>query len=336
VLRTFRSRLLLSIGIGALVFLALSIYANFGKLSDAFARFDWGFLPIVLGLALINYAIRFFKWDFFLRRLDIDVSKSDSFRIYLSGYIMTVTPGKMGEVLKSYLLKKTNGISISRSAPIVIAERYTDFIGMALIALLSMSGFRFGSERFRIEMIVTSFTLISLFLVLVGSRSLSLRMIRLIEKTPLVSRFAHKVETAYESMHTLFTPRSLFYGSANSVASWGCECIGFYFILKGFGAAPATLSVPVFIYAFSTIVGAMVFVLPGGIGATEGSLTGLLRIVNVKEGPAVAATIMIRLCTLWFAVLVGAAALLVNRRRFEGVEELLDSASEEHEVKGDQ
>ena len=57
----------------------------------------------------------------------------DSALLFTSGMVMAVTPGKVGEVLKSYLLKRINGTPISASAPIVLAERVTDGLAMLLL-----------------------------------------------------------------------------------------------------------------------------------------------------------------------------------------------------------
>jgi uncharacterized protein (TIRG00374 family) len=65
-----------------------------------------------------------------------------------------------------------------------------------------------------------------------------------------------------------------------------------------------------------TIAGALSF-LPGGLGVTEAGMTGLLtRLGHGIDGAvAVGATFVTRVCTLWFAVLVGFVALLWLRRR---------------------
>jgi uncharacterized protein (TIRG00374 family) len=70
-----------------------------------------------------------------------------------------------------------------------------------------------------------------------------------------------------------------------------------------------SLSSATFIYAFSTIFGALTL-LPGGIGTTEGSMTGLLTLQGIPIVDAAAATFVIRVCTLWFAVAVGALVLV--------------------------
>jgi uncharacterized protein (TIRG00374 family) len=62
------------------------------------------------------------------------------------------------------------------------------------------------------------------------------------------------------------------------------------------------------------LVGALSF-LPGGLGGTEASMVALLMLNNVAQSQAVAATVLIRLATLWFAVALGVIALSMAERR---------------------
>jgi uncharacterized protein (TIRG00374 family) len=75
-----------------------------------------------------------------------------------------------------------------------------------------------------------------------------------------------------------------------------------------------SLQVALFIYAFSMLVGALSF-LPGGLGGTEATMVALLMLNNVAQPQAVAATVLIRLVTLWFAVALGVIALSIAERR---------------------
>ena len=85
-------------------------------------------------------------------------------------------------------------------------------------------------------------------------------------------------------------------------------------MLLGFQADLGVVPVT-FIYSFATLFGA-VTMMPGGVGPTEGSMSGLLAYEGMALPDAVAATLVIRVCTLWFAVAIGAGALVVFRRRF--------------------
>src|SRR5712691_576210 len=101
---------------------AIALYADAPRMLRALASFRWEYLPLILGLTLFNYFWRFVKWQYYLRRLEVQISRWRSLLIFVSGLSMAITPGKVGELLKSYLLKRETGVAISRTAPIIVAE----------------------------------------------------------------------------------------------------------------------------------------------------------------------------------------------------------------------
>jgi uncharacterized protein (TIRG00374 family) len=221
---------------------------------------------------------------------------------------MTVTPGKIGELLKAYLLREARGVPMARSAPVVIAERVTD---LAALVLLMATGF-FTFRRFHVVLYGVG-GLVALFLAVVSSRRLSLALLRALARLPGLARLGHKLEEFHASTADLFRPRPLAAATALSIAAWCCECLGFYLVLRGFQGGAAPLLLAVFIYSATTLGGV---VTPGGLGVTDGGMTALLSYAGAfSAATAGAATLLIRLCTLWFAVLVGVIALLAFRRR---------------------
>ena len=85
------------------------------------------------------------------------------------------------------------------------------------------------------------------------------------------------------------------------------------------GALPGgglTWDASFFAYSASTIAGALAM-MPGGLGVTEAGMTGLIQALSggaIEATAASAATILTRLATLWWAVVVGAIALAILRR----------------------
>jgi uncharacterized membrane protein YbhN (UPF0104 family) len=113
------------IGLGALVYLGMALYADWEELQEALRQFRWWLILPVLGLSLGNYLIRFVRWQMYLGHARIDLPVFLSLRIFFAGLVMSVTPGKFGELLKAYLIKVENGAPMTRTAPIVVAERVT-------------------------------------------------------------------------------------------------------------------------------------------------------------------------------------------------------------------
>lgn len=130
-------------------------------------------------------------------------------------------------------------------------------------------------------------------------------------------RFALKVQTAYNSALELVDLKVLIPSILIATVSWFFECIGFYIVICAY-STDISLSLATFIYSFSTIAGA-ISMLPGGLGLTEGSMTGLLVLNKVPKDESAAITIIIRLATLWFAVALGLITLYIFQRRMEKI-----------------
>jgi uncharacterized protein (TIRG00374 family) len=309
VLQNIRNRIFLSIAIAAFIYLVFMIYVDFEKVIISFKNFNWFLLPALLLLSLGNYLSRFLKWEYYLRIIDVKLHKLDSFSIFMSGLIMSVTPGKMGELLKSYLVKQVNGTSISKTAPIVLAERATDFLSLTLIALAGAYVFNYGKN-----IVILIGVIILSGLIILLNKKLFNKILSFISKISFVARHTLKISTAYESSSKLLSIKPLSLMTLLSIVSWGFECFGYFLILKNFEVQIDVLWA-FFSYSFATIVGA-ISMLPGGLGVTEGSLTLMLVQKGLPQPDAFASTFIVRAVTLWFAVLVGAFSVLLYQKRF--------------------
>ncbi|MDP2728480.1 MAG: lysylphosphatidylglycerol synthase transmembrane domain-containing protein [Dehalococcoidia bacterium] len=312
-LEKLRSRLLISLAFGLIVVVALMAYGDFAQIGQAAAIFQWGLIPLILSLTLVNYILRFVKWHFYLHVVGAgDTPVRDSFLMFFSGLSMVVTPGKVGEWLKSYLLMESRGVPFGRSAPIIVAERLTDAVAMLFLAsgglILTNSGW---------QVAVAVLGLSALMVIASQYRPLADLLLALGEKLPLLSKRVHHLRDFLDSAQTLLRPRNLGLGIGIGFISWGAESLAFYLILLGMGleAHPLVLTQAAFILNTSTLAGSLVMI-PGGLGLAEGSITGLSQLLlGLTRDRAVVATLLIRFCTLWFAVILGLAALLIFTRK---------------------
>ena len=311
-LTNLRQKILLSLVFAALVYLALTLYADAPKLAQALASWDWRWLAPTLVAVLANYGIRFARWHYYLHVIDINnVPPRPSLLIFLAGFSLTMVPGKLGELLKSVLLKSHYNIPVSYSASIVAAERLTDVMGMTLLAALGVSIFPMGAPALVVTLI--GFVII---VVLIQSRALAEKLIDLLARLPVIGRFADLAKNMYESAYLMLRLRPLIVSIVLAVLAWFGECVALFLILLGFGM-PASLDLllrSTLIYAIASLFGAATF-MPGGLGATEGSMTSLLQLlVNASATIAAAATLLVRISTLWLAVALGGIALLLFER----------------------
>jgi uncharacterized protein (TIRG00374 family) len=312
-LEKLRGRLLVSLILGALVFIGLSAYADFGDVVAGLGRFKWEYLPLVLALTSVNYVLRFVKWQFYLKTIGVQgFPARQSALVYLSGLGMVVTPGKVGEWLKCYLLRELHGTPFSRSAPIVIAERLTDSLGLVVLGLAGL--LVYGDAWPAFVIIVAGGAALFLF---VRHQPLAYWLLGRLERLPLISRFALHAEEFYRSSYALLSPSALGSMTLLSAVSWAFEVLAFYVVLLGVGVegGAETLLKASFIMPAATLASALLLT-PGGLGVAEGGITGLSQVLlDLPRADAAVATLVIRFGTLWFGVIVGLAALAVVNAR---------------------
>jgi glycosyltransferase 2 family protein len=308
-LKKLKQKVIISVVIAGVLYLAFTIYADLTQVINAFKKFNLLLVPLLLLLSFLNYFARFLKWDYYLLVVKVRMKKIDSLSTFMSGLIMSVTPAKLGEVLKSVLVKEITGEPISKTAPIILAERVTDFLSLLLIAIVGAYVFDYGGN---FTIIVAAFFII--LIIIISNKKIAIPIINLSEKIPLIKKYIHNIHSAYESSYQLLKLKPLILMTFLSLISWGFECLGYYFILVNFDVNFGLLWAS-FSYSFSTIVGA-ISMLPGGLGLTEGSLTYLLIEKGITADISVTTTFIVRAVTLWFAVLVGIISLSFYQKRF--------------------
>lgn len=287
---------------------AVLLYALFVVLSDpedvltSMSLLGWFGWAVILSLSLVNYGVRFLRWRMYMG-LRFTLPNWHNFVYYISGFAFTTTPGKAGEAVRSYFLHR-HGIPYAYSVAAFFAERFLDVIAMAVLALLV--AFAYEDAHW---MVVGLMVMLLLALPILRSQWLLARL------TGVQNRFSpqsklHRVLAQLglmlESAGQFLSNKLLLPGFFLGVVAWAAEGVAFYIVLDYLG-----LVVPVYIaigiYSLSALAGALSF-LPGGLGGTEAVMGLMLVWQGADSATAVAATIIYRIATLWFAVALGALA----------------------------
>jgi uncharacterized protein (TIRG00374 family) len=303
-----KKNLVLALGLGLAVYLVLAVLSGLGDLRAALASFDYFLLPAILGLVSLSYTVRFARWVYYLGLLEVRIPLGTNAAIFAAGLSMAISPGKLGEVLKSVFVKDVAGAPVARTAPAVVAERATDGTGMIAWGLIGALAFSFGPW---LLLLFLAFTMVGI--AILRSKELSLLAEKILSKLPLLSRLAPHVRDFHGASNEILAFRPLAAASIVSFMAWGLECLAVYLCSLGVGAGKPFLVI-VFIFAVSTLAGVL-SMLPGGIGVAEAGLAGMFTsVAGLSGGLSVALTLVIRLATLWFATLIGIVGLLLVRR----------------------
>jgi uncharacterized protein (TIRG00374 family) len=301
--------LLLIVLLSALGYLAFSLWGGWHEVVAAIVRIGFIGTAFALALSLVNYGVRFIRWQKYLELLGHRVYMSESLRIYIAGFGLTILPGKMGESIRSVFLKQ-HGVSYPESLAAFFAEHFTNLIVMLLLVAVGLWVYP------QAQPVVMVLAVFILFILVVLQQIRWLKAIESFAQNKLPAKLGklagHAIEIVLHSGRCFSLPM-LLYGIALGTVAWGAEGLAFYYIMHTLGS-DLSLPVALFIYAFSMLVGALSF-LPGGLGGAEATMVALLMLNHVAQPQAVAATVLIRLATLWFAVGLGVIALSMPERK---------------------
>ncbi len=290
-----------SVVLGAVVLFVLAIVADGSEMLAALRSFRPEYLAAALALASGNYVIRFVRWHVYLRTLAVDVPARTSAGVFFSGLSMAITPGKLGELLKCVMLRDRAGAPVSLTAPAVIAERFTDLAAVLLLVSLGILSYPSVRPLFIAGVVAVAVVFVALTL----SPALVDRLGAALSRSLLKGRDIQWAAESSQAFRTLLAGRVLVAGLVLGVAAWFAECVAFWLIVHGLGLE-LTLFQATLAYAVATLAGAL-SMLPGGLGVTEASMTGLLVTMGLTLTGASASTLIIRACTLWWGVFVGLA-----------------------------
>lgn len=303
----FRKWVVWAIVGGVVLYVGGSVWAGLDDVGEQLRTFAWPLYGVVLLLTLVNYGLRFVKWHYLLGVLGVDIDWKKNLTIFVAGLSMVLSPGKAGELLKPYLVSRQTKAPMATTVPALIAERLTDGIAMVILAAFSIG--TYAADQAWILWTLAGGVTVGLLVL--AHQGLSLAILGVLARLPLIGRIGHKLEDLYRAMRACLAPVPFVATTLLSVVAWGAECVGYLLCFRGLGAMGPTLDESTFLYAFATVAGGA---MPGGLGVADGALIGgATGIMGVSEPVAVAAALLVRVATLWFGVLLGALALL----RFE-------------------
>jgi len=128
----------------------------------------------------------------------------------------------------------------------------------------------------------------------------------------LFPRIMARIRTAARSLTVFSSGPILTTALALGLIGWVAEGYAFHILLMWMGT-DIGLAKAVAIFTFSTLAGGLTGA-PGGVGGAEAAMVALLSLEGVPLEVSIPATAVIRLTTLWFAILIGLAIFPIAER----------------------
>lgn len=286
----------LAIVLAVVLYIGMVLWADWRAFSRAVSTLPPMLWVEVLALSMASYLLRFARWQRFLRAIGHTIATSTSLRIYLSGFALTLTPGKAGETVRSLYLRP-HGVQYAQSIGAFIAERLLDLLAVAAIACLAVLAF----PAYRLWTAVAG-AICAMLVWLFRSRLLAMLAARLGARA-----LGRQAADALRTVRSLLTGATLRGALPLSFLAWSAQGLSLHRIVDALGYELGAASV-IAIYCLSILAGAASFI-PGGLGATEASIALLLGAAGMSYADAVSASLVSRGLTLWPAVAIGLAAM---------------------------
>jgi uncharacterized protein (TIRG00374 family) len=310
---TLALRMTVGLGIGAILVLAFMRLINVAAVYRRVEHLDL-VLALLCGVVfLAAYAVRALRWRWFLAPERVSIPRAIA--IYLVAiFVNWVLPIRGGEVAKSLMLRRSNGIPVSRSLATVAMDKAMDLLpALVLLALVPFAQLRLSRPLWLL-------LLSALLLLALGALVLALanwrrdrtlaglnRLLSAIVPQPVRDHVDPFIVRFVDTLLALARrPRVLLIAAAYTVVAVGLDAA---FCYLAFRAVGVSVALPVVLYGYTFYNLAYILPTPPGqIGSNE--LIGLLIFSGMFGVSRAGVAAMFLFSHPWTALLMAVSGLV--------------------------
>ena len=282
------------------IFLFLS---DFSIISEKISNFKINYLPVIILFVSVSWIPLIIKWHLLLKNCEIDIPLKKSIAVWFAGVAFEITPGHIGALMKSQILKTSSNIPRTKTVPIIIVEKVYELIGAILASVIGI--IILGMEFYLIIIAISGLVVIFFFMY---HKPASELFFNRITKLKFFTKYVENLSEFYEIAKKSTNVKAATICILLALTYWFMVSAAAYYTLIAFDVNILDYLKVLAIYTTSSLLGAISFI-PGGIGITEGSITGLFTLNGIDVSAALILSVMIRVLTLWYTVGVGFIAL---------------------------
>ena len=280
-------------------YVLLILVSDVEQISESFLQIRMEFLFLIFALGFLSHVVKSLRQKELLVMVGEKIPTFQNMTIYMSGLSLVTTPGGAGIFIKSMYLKKLFNIPTEKSIAVIFLEKYHDLLAGTSIILVTLM-IHFGLVS--MSLVIVSSILLGVMYLLIKSQSVFLSLYSRLQKIRLVSKNLPEIGPS-ESFSTLTSPKNMTRGWLFSVLGWSIDSLSVYVV---FLALNIDLGYILTSQIYLTSLGyGILSLLPGGIGVSEGVADLLLVRQGLDLSVAASLVILMRLCTVWFATVIG-------------------------------
>ncbi len=318
--------------IGLLIFIGyLYFFVDIPEMLTIIQRVDLFYYLLAVAVLLLNMLASSLTWQYFLRPLSVNVSFRKTFLFtWIGVFVDLLIPSESisGDASKAYLMSKDSGENAGKVVASVVSHRILSMIitlSSLIISSLLLFILQYELPAFvsNLILLVALGTAISLvFIVLVSIREqltrklidLLLRFFAFILRGRLkLASLRSKTRKALSAFHQSLdvlgrNPRSLVRPVFFSIVGWLLSVLLSYLVFVSLGHPVSFVRITI-VYSISVTIQNIPLGVPGEVGLVEIVMTSLYGLLGVPLDISAAATVLIRVLTVWFRLLLGFVAV---------------------------
>ncbi|MBM5797526.1 MAG: flippase-like domain-containing protein [Cyanobacteria bacterium K_Offshore_0m_m2_072] len=319
-----------------LVYGLLALAVGWGAVSQQLGALAWWIWPLAVLTVVLGYGLLFVRWQLLLRCLGRPLPARASGPIYLAGLGLIAAPARSGEALRAVWLHRRHQIPVHSGVAATVAERLLD---LASALLVLAWGLGLGRQRAALAAVLVALAALAW---LMSHPTTLTQFERAALRLPFTKpwrglrRVLREGLQALAELRSLLRPSPLLLGLTLSTAVWLLEGSLLQLVLQQLGATSLSLE-NASVVRTATSLGGVLSLLPAGLGTSELTSIGLAVLYGASNSQAVAATVLLRVVTLFLPCLVGLLVLkqqpdlLATRRKGSSISaEPQSSRSRDH------
>ena len=276
------------------------VLSDFDLVVEKTFQINFQYIPIIISLQIASVFVGSVKFHRLLQKLKIPIPFKESFKLFMLGRFMGITPGGTGIIIKSHLLKKNYGKSISSTLPVLLIERWTEILAILII----ITGLLFWVDIYESKIILGIGCALFVISILVAYNKKSFLLFKkFTQKIKFLNKFASSLDESRDPLSVLSNKRTFSEALGLSLIAKGISLtiVFLCFISVGIDLDYFTTGL---IYYTALIAGLLTFI-PAGMIVTESSMIALLLEFNVELVIATLGVFFVRIVTLWAGIVMG-------------------------------
>jgi glycosyltransferase 2 family protein len=295
----------MAIGVAALAALILGVDPN--GFRQAINRLDLKLIPAVVAVSLLYYLLQGVRWQGLLEDVGIHLAMGRTVLLNLAGQATALLP--LGELTRAVLVSEAASAEFGSVVATVTVQELIYTMVLIVFAVPGLLAYQHAFAGVVAALVLTALIFLSLTWCPAYKR---LRW--MVAHTPGLRRFLGEVDQLHNDTVLLFRRRGTLTGSWISAVQAACAITTLWLVAEAVAPGAISWERAAVVFAISNVAGALSLI-PGGIGAYEASVVGILVSFGMNPGVAAAVALLQRLADKGLATGLGFAAYAVARRR---------------------